>query len=670
MPKGVYIFKVLVDSKDAHGEAVGNVTVLPPKRNNQAPVAIINPKTQEIKLPSSSVIIDGSLSTDDDAIESFHWELGSGPLGYKLPEQSTSTLQLTELIPGNYTIELHVKDSEGLEGIATTTIRVFKETNYPPTANAGGDQIIYLPKTQTVLYGNASTDDHGIVEWEWTKGPKDSGLAVDMQDTRTPFLKLSDLEEGHYQFILRVVDAAEQASNSTVNVYVKLPPLTVPKANAGSAIQLTLPKTQAILDASQSSDIGPSTHWLWKQRSGPNTAQFSATNAAKVNVSGLTKGKYIFDLTVWNGDDSSKNSTANTSVKVIQDKNVPPKAIAGTDYSITLPRSMVIINGSKSTDDVKVEKWLWERDSSSLAAGKILNGSNNSPVLLLTDLVAGNYVWKLTVWDAQGASDSDSVSIIVKEGPHHLDEVEVVFGAEISSLSNSQLATLVQKLELFLDTQEKHVEIKLLSFDGTPHAGRVNLRFLAYTNNGNDAMSGPEVVRVLRKEVMAETSGILDIPLVSVDTTVCQNNCSGHGECVEATRECRCHTWWMESFLRRHMGDTQQNCDWSVVYVFVSVCVSVLVVGLLGWGGVMVVVRRFGSRAHRGPRRKPPSRYFPLADSHEEQIKLKARPVGDLLDSCSESDSETDVLFDSRKGGKYKQDKSRNGYHKLTRIRT
>lgn len=26
-----------------------------------------------------------------------------------------------------------------------------------------------------------STDDHVIEEWEWTKGPKDSGRAVDMQ---------------------------------------------------------------------------------------------------------------------------------------------------------------------------------------------------------------------------------------------------------------------------------------------------------------------------------------------------------------------------------------------------------------------------------------------------------------------------------------------------------
>lgn len=41
---------------------------------------------------------------------------------------------------------LRVKDKEGLEGNTTTLLAVIKETDYPPTANAGGDQIIYLPQ--------------------------------------------------------------------------------------------------------------------------------------------------------------------------------------------------------------------------------------------------------------------------------------------------------------------------------------------------------------------------------------------------------------------------------------------------------------------------------------------------------------------------------------------
>ncbi|KAK4299125.1 hypothetical protein Pmani_028567 [Petrolisthes manimaculis] len=655
LSQGVYVFQVEVTADGVQGRAVANVTVKPAKRINQPPKAVISSPSHQIKLPNSGVIIDGSASTDDDGIESYHWEMVTVPLGYNPPDKSGPTLQLTDLVPGNYTIMLRVKDKEGLEGTAQSTLNVIKETDYPPTANAGGDKIIYLPQTETILYGNSSTDDHGIAEWEWTKGPKDSGKAVDMQDTRTPFLRLSNLEEGHYQFILRVTDSIGQSSNTSVYVYVQKPNLSAPKASAGDDRQLVLPNTSIVLDGTHSSDTSLSTHWLWKQYSGPNMAQFSRTDAAKVNVTGLTKGKYVFGLTVWSGEDSLKNTTDNVTVTVIQDKNVVPVASAGGDQSVTLPVSVVVVDGSGSTDDVAVSRWLWERDPASLAAGTVINGSNTSPILMFSDVVAGRYVWKLTVWDDQGASSSDTVSIIVKEGKRHLDEVEVVVGGDIGSLSYSQLTTLLQKFELFLHTAESAATTHLIALSGRPHSGRVSVTFLVYA--GNEVMKGTRVVSLLRHHMLTDSSELLDLPLLSVDTIVCQNNCSGHGECVSASRECRCHTWWMESFTRRHMGDGLQNCDWSVVYVFVTLCMAVVMAGLVLWGSAHLIATKFGNSAR--PRRKPP-RYSPL-DGHDEGIKRS------LLDSGSESD--TEILFDTRKM-KHRSDKPKNGYVKTSRIRT
>ena len=60
-------------------------------------------------------------------------------------------------------------------------VNVQKAKDYPPTANAGKDQIIFLPQNYITLNGNASTDDKGIKEWEWTKGLDTQDLAVDMQ---------------------------------------------------------------------------------------------------------------------------------------------------------------------------------------------------------------------------------------------------------------------------------------------------------------------------------------------------------------------------------------------------------------------------------------------------------------------------------------------------------
>lgn len=108
LSEGLYTFKVTVTGNSSYGETIANVTVLPEKRINRIPQVIITPKQQTLKLPSSQAILDGSTSIDDDKIIKWHWELIQGPIGYqpKLPE--TSTLQLKDLTPGNYTFKLTV----------------------------------------------------------------------------------------------------------------------------------------------------------------------------------------------------------------------------------------------------------------------------------------------------------------------------------------------------------------------------------------------------------------------------------------------------------------------------------------------------------------------------------------------------------------------------------
>lgn len=51
------------------------------------------------------------------------------------------------------------------------------------------------------------------------------------------------------------------------------------------------------------------------------------------------------------------------------DPNRPPVAKAGGDRVVTLPSTLVIINGSASSDDKGIVSYLWTRDKSSPAAG-------------------------------------------------------------------------------------------------------------------------------------------------------------------------------------------------------------------------------------------------------------------------------------------------------------
>lgn len=75
-----------------------------------------------------------------------------------------------------------VTDDDQESSSAYATLEVVKETDYPPTANAGEAVIVFLPQNTLTLNGNQSKDDHGIVSWEWTLvNGNGNGRAVDMQ---------------------------------------------------------------------------------------------------------------------------------------------------------------------------------------------------------------------------------------------------------------------------------------------------------------------------------------------------------------------------------------------------------------------------------------------------------------------------------------------------------
>ena len=65
------------------------------------------------------------------------------------------------------------------------------------------------------------------------------------------------------------------------------------------------------------------------------------------------------------------------------DKNAPPKANAGGDQTVVMPVNALIINGTQSTDDLKIKQWLWTRDPISLAIGNIVEGTDKSPILMV-----------------------------------------------------------------------------------------------------------------------------------------------------------------------------------------------------------------------------------------------------------------------------------------------
>ncbi|ODN01086.1 hypothetical protein Ocin01_05592 [Orchesella cincta] len=636
------------------------------KRLNHAPVAVISPSDQEIHLPTTSAVLDASLSTDDDKIISYKWELQKGPIEYAFnPTKAlnSTTLQVESLTPGNYTFKLTVEDSEHIKNSTTANITVIKETDYPPTANAGKDIVIYLPQTELTLNGNASTDDKKIVEWEW-KATGDLNKAVDMQDTHTPYLLLSHLQVGLYQFELKVTDEAGQSTTSTVHVIVKPPTGNPPKANAGIEQTISIPQNWAILDASgSSSDSSKIVKYTWTQTKGPsNTSIVPLADITKANVSGLTKGDYEFQVEV--EDDAKLTNKSSVKITVMQRNNEPPKANAGGDVVITLPFSVVKLNGSGSTDDVKITEWQWEREEDSLAAGIMLAPSDTSPVLQLTDLVAGKYVFKLIVKDEQGLSDEDTVTLTVKEDVRKKDLIEIILDVHLYTLSTSDRDKIIQQITLLLH----NVKITLSHMRSQLHTENAVL-ILYGQNEKGDTLNGPQLAAQLRQKIHRD-DGLLQFPIVSVDTVLCLDNCSGHGVCQDlpSGRMCLCNAFWMENFLKRRYGNGERNCDWSKIYVGVVTCLLIMMVIALFWSLLFMFQRNFrtlkeningkmGSpgRESNGKRHAHKKQYTLLDDDEEIELELKDDDDGES------DDSDSDILFETKR-----PNKTKNGFKKIS----
>ncbi|KAL1449317.1 hypothetical protein WDU94_000517 [Cyamophila willieti] len=481
--RGVYVFRVNVTSRTGYGYAMGNVTVLPADRINQPPKAIINPSSLTVKLPNTVAVLDGTPSQDDDKIISWRWELEQGPLEYKPPPLlNVPLLKLDNLnITGNYTFKLSVEDSNHAINSTTANITVTKVPDYPPEANAGPDIILYLPNTNVTLNGNLSTDDHGLVSYEWTLRESNQHKPVDMQKSKTPQLQLSNLELGTYTFTLKVTDGSNQTSTSDVHVFVKQAPHQAPQADGGGNYTVTLPQTWVVLDAARSRDRsdGVLVNFTWVQRSGPSQLEFvplanhsdfhlNSSSNMKINTTHLTKGIYRVELTV---KDVNENTASDLiTIQVLQNGNQAPKANAGDNMVLYLPQSYIILNGSKSSDDLRIVRW-------------------------------------------------DTVSVIIKPDPLTFALSTLTLNIQASLISSSQASSLLMKINLLV---EPNYAVMVRSWTMEPDSKLATLTFLVNGTKGAGLVRSSEVVAMIRDRLRLNR-GVLDLDIVALKTFECQN---------------------------------------------------------------------------------------------------------------------------------------------------
>jgi predicted NUDIX family NTP pyrophosphohydrolase len=211
-------------------------------------------------------------------------------------------------------------------------------------------------------------------------------------------------------FTLKVTDNAGLTDTDDVTLTVN--PASggsAPVANAGADKTLTLPTNWTTFSGSGTDSDGTIKSYQWTKKSG-GAVMLAYPTTAKLGVSGLVAGTYVFTLTVTDNSGKTGSDDVTLIVKTTSSAPAAPVADAGTDKTVTLPTNATSLAGSGTDSDGSITSYAWTKKSGGTAT---LSNANTSS-LSVSGLAAETYVFTLKVTDNSGATATDDVTVIVK----------------------------------------------------------------------------------------------------------------------------------------------------------------------------------------------------------------------------------------------------------------
>ena len=214
LEQGTYVFELTVTAGDGQ-KATDQVKITVKPENNQVaqqeeqadPPTADAGKDITITLPDNTVTIQGS-GTGVDL--SYRWNKVTGP-NSSVKNLNKAQLVAEDLEQGTYVFELTVTAGDGQKATDRVRITVKPEAgqvatvqNDPPTADAGDDMTVTLPKTEVKLNGTAEDPDGTIASYQWKQVSGPEGITIAKKSSANAQIK--NLKEGTYVFQLRVTD--------------------------------------------------------------------------------------------------------------------------------------------------------------------------------------------------------------------------------------------------------------------------------------------------------------------------------------------------------------------------------------------------------------------------------------------------------------------------------
>jgi parallel beta-helix repeat protein len=332
---------------------------------NEAPAA--DAGADQSVHPGTVVTLDGSGSSDPDENYplSYSWQITSMPEGSMTVLQDANTVNPTFVpdVMGNYTIELVVSDSLGVQSAPDTVL--VSTYNTAPVADAGPDQAIIELDTIVQLDGTQSWDyDGDDFTYLWTMTHKPAESLAELSDPYSPTPDFVADVHGDYVISLTVTDVFGAVSDPAATVTISFTNVK-PVADAGGSQAVIVGET-VLLDGSDSNDQNHdplSYNWSFVSKPADSIADFDDCNSVQASFVADQVGTYIVSLVVNDGFVDSEPA------------NVTIEAISCVDAGVqTLLDAIVVINDlpEDSLKNVKMKTPLTNKINGVL--GKVENG--------------------------------------------------------------------------------------------------------------------------------------------------------------------------------------------------------------------------------------------------------------------------------------------------------
>jgi len=354
---------VVTDNQGATGDTTRLVTAVEP--SNQKPVAAFTYLTNGLE-----VSVNAADSKDPDGtIESYDWDFGDGATATGVTATHTYSAE------GTYTITLVVTDDDGATGTTSKDVYVKPVVDEFPVA-----RFTWTASNLVVDFdASTSSDDHGIVSWDWDFGDGSTGSGEKVSHTFAA--------PNTYPVTLTVTDTIDQTNSVTHDVVVTIKQAPV------AAFTPTMTWMTVSVDAQASSDEdGYIVTYAWLWGDGATGDGVKATHVYAL------KGFYDITLTVTDND--GLKGTLTKQVEAIPEP-IPPTA----SFTWTAVDRLVSFDASTSTDpDSTIVSYAWDFGDSTTGTGMKPTHEYSAD---------GTYSVKLTVTDSQTLTGTQTKSVTV-----------------------------------------------------------------------------------------------------------------------------------------------------------------------------------------------------------------------------------------------------------------